>query len=157
MQTTNTKRYSPTLPNQHDMILAAESSRMLAAMTKDLNEPMFKVKDANGKTFLIKLPVTAVKLLVDILVQMAEGNAVTLMPIHAELTTQEAADLLNVSRPHLVKLLDNKEIPFHKVGTHRRVYAEDVLNYKANIDNERLKTLEELAKQAQDLDMGYEE
>lgn len=156
MQTQPIKSAGVILPTKQESTLAAESSRALAAITKDLKTPTFQIKGSSGKTLSIQLPLIAIQLLLDILVQMAEGNAVTLLPVHAELTTQEAADLLNVSRPYLVKLLDNKEMPFHKVGTHRRVLAEDVLKYKDNIDSERLKTLEELAKQAQDLDMGYE-
>jgi excisionase family DNA binding protein len=157
MQAQHSKNSELVMPSKQDIGLAEKSGRTLAAAIEELKTPTFQIKDAGGKSHTVRLPLSAIKLLIDILVQMAEGNAVTLLPIHAELTTQEAADLLNVSRPHLVKLLDNKEIPFHKVGTHRRVLAEDVLQYKTNIDNERLKTLEELAKQAQDLKMGYDE
>jgi excisionase family DNA binding protein len=94
-------------------------------------------------------------MLITLLSEMAAGNAVTLIPIHAELTTQQAADLLGVSRPFLIKRMQERRIPFRKIGTHRRLLFKDVMEYKRRIDAERLKILGELTDQAQELNMGY--
>ena len=103
----------------------------------------------------IDLPPQAVAALSEILEHLAEGREVTVSAQPVEFSTQQAADYLRVSRPFLVGLLEKGAIPFRKVGTHRRVLFEDLRNYKERIDERRLKTLGELAAQAQELEMGY--
>jgi excisionase family DNA binding protein len=95
------------------------------------------------------------QLFASLLAEMAQGHAVTLLPLYAELTTQEAADLLHVSRPHVVRLMQQGYLPFHKIGTHRRVRLHDVLAYQQRQRAEREHALDALVAQAQELDMGY--
>jgi excisionase family DNA binding protein len=99
------------------------------------------------------LPAGAFELLLDVLTQMAEGNAVTLLPTHAEVTTQQAADLLNVSRPFLISsYLDTQKLPHRRVGTRRRILLSDLLAFKEQQDSQRHEALLELAEQEQDED-----
>ena len=103
----------------------------------------------------VSVPESALKFLLKYLHSLSEGEAVSILPLESEMSTQQAADILNVSRPHLVKMLENNEIPYHKVGRHRRINAKDLLEYKRQRDEEREDLLDDLASQAQELDMGY--
>jgi excisionase family DNA binding protein len=94
-------------------------------------------------------------MLLEIPVSMAAGRGVTIVPENAELTTVEAAGVLNVSRPFVIELLDEKKIPFRKVGKHRRIRMADVMAFKAAIDSERQSVPDQLAAEAQVQDMGY--
>jgi excisionase family DNA binding protein len=137
--------------------LARDASSRVAELLKDVRGPDgIKVRIIeDGRPDEVILPVMAVRLLLDILRAMAQGNAVSIMPIHAELTTQQAAHCLNVSRPFLVNLLNQGKIQHHKTGTHRRIKLSDLLDYKRKTEEEQNKALEELAAEAQKLNMGY--
>jgi excisionase family DNA binding protein len=103
---------------------------------------------------VVELPSAAVALIGRVLAALAAGHAVAVIPIHAELTTQEAADLLGVSRPFLVKELERGAIPYRKVGSHRRVRYGDLAAYKRRAVEEGRRTLAELARQGQEIDGG---
>ena len=87
--------------------------------------------------------------------ELGKGNALAVLPVHEELTTQQAADLLNVSRPFLVRMIEEGKLPSRKVGTHRRVRLRDALEYKQRLFESRSEPLAELADEAQELDLGY--
>jgi excisionase family DNA binding protein len=139
-------------PDDVDHKQVTESSQQLAGVLAGRKRKSYRLT-IDGEP--CDIPEAALRMLKDLLVQLSMGNAVTLMPIHAQLTTQEAADLLSVSRPYLVKLLEAGEIPHHTVGTHRRVLLKDLMEYKRRSDQKRLKALEELAADAQELGLGY--
>ncbi|AGY56407.1 helix-turn-helix domain-containing protein [Gloeobacter kilaueensis] len=148
-------------PDQEQETLARTGSRILTKLLSrgQVQRYVLQVQQAEGDQSpigsSIELPRQAVALLAEILDQMSRGNAVTLVPLHSEMTTQQAADFLNVSRPFLVGLLEAGEIPYRKVGTRRRVRFQDVLDYKKSIDSRRKQVLDTLAAQAQELNMGY--
>lgn len=140
------------VPSEEDVKLAVQSGRQLAAILGRGETAQLRLIDGKQE---ITIPVTAIRLLVEILGQMATGRAVNLVPHHAELTTQQAADFLNVSRPHLIGLLDRGELAYRKVGTHRRIAFSDVLKYKEQSATSRAQALDELAAEAQKLNIGY--
>ena len=87
---------------------------------------------------------------------MAEGKTISIVPSDSEISTQQAADILRVSRPHLVKLLETQKIPFKKVGSHRRILLNDILVHKKHLAKQRDEQLKFLSNQAQELNLGYE-
>ena len=96
----------------------------------------------------IPLPESIYDILLQVLGYMRQGKGVSVIPVMQELTTQQAANLLGVSRPFLIDLLNRSEIPFHKTGTHRRIYRKDVMDYQARRDRDRKRILAEIAKRA---------
>ena len=139
------------IPTDTDIKIAEESSRVLLSSMEEESPLILKLKNRS-----LTLSPHIAKLLFEILEQTKKGNALTIYPVQAKLTTQEAADILNVSRPYLIKLLNNKEIPFYRVGTHRRILLKDLLEYKKNMIKEREEVLDELTELSQELGLGYE-
>jgi excisionase family DNA binding protein len=143
-------------PSEADTRLAEESSRRLTRLrNKQPGNFRLRIQADDESEETVAIPASAFRLLHDILTEMAKGNGVTLVPVHSELTTEQAADILNVSQPFLVRLLDEGRIPCVKIGAHRQIQLQDLIEYKRHTEQERLKVLEELAAQAQELDMGY--
>ena len=145
-----------TIPSAAVAEEAREALRALVRVVQGEGEARVSLHTAgepNGVT--VTLPREAIELFVEVLGQMANGNAVTVVPVYAELTTHQAAEILNVSRPYLIGLLDACKIPFRMVGTHRRVRFTDLMAYKQQDDARRDEALAELTRQAQDLGLGY--
>jgi len=141
-------------PTPQEAAIARISEQTLSRYAKAHVPLKLRLSDAE-QAEPIELPASAVALLMDILEAMAAGCGVTIIPENAELTTVQAAGVLNVSRPFLIKLLEEGTIPYRKVGKHRRIRMEDVMAYKAAIDQERENVLDQLAAEAQEQDMGY--
>jgi excisionase family DNA binding protein len=140
----------PYVPTEADALVAREATRQLETFSRTTTDMRVQILDTDSH-ITVPLPGAAVRFFIEILHNMAEGRAFTLMPMHAELTTQEAADFLNVSRPHVVRLLENGAIPFHKAGTHRRVSFADLDTYKRTSDMARRKALDDMVAASQEL------
>lgn len=144
-------------PDEEALDAAGVASRQLAnflASGKALQR--IELVGRGDERQIIELPVFALSLLGNMLAEFAAGNAVQIVPISAELSTQQAARILNVSRPHMVKLLDQGALPYTKTGTHRRIRFPDLMAFKAQREAASYSAMDELAVQAQALRMGYE-
>lgn len=146
---------SPVSPDERSVTQAAEALARVQAYLRDHPEGPATVRivdDEDGGQLIV--PRGAVELLARVLAHMASGHSVSVVPAHAELTTQQAADLLNVSRPYLINLLDAGEIRYRMVGTHRRVLAGSLLDYKHHDDSRRRAAADDLAVSAQEMDLS---
>lgn len=144
-------------PTEQDRSLANEGGKKLArCLTRDTVGSVSRIAlmDGDEPCETVCVPREALRLFVNLLEHMADGDIVTLFPIHAELTTQQAADLMNVSRPFLVKQIEEGEIPFTKIGKHRRIKFKDLMDYKNRIDSLRHQALDELAALDQEIGLG---
>jgi excisionase family DNA binding protein len=143
----------------HSSAVSVEASEALRALVGGMHmEGAARVRvspDSEDEGVTLTVPREALALFAEVLGHLAMGDAVTVVSVHAELTTHEAADLLNVSRPFLIGLLEAGKIPFRMVGTHRRIRLTDLMVYKQQDDARRDEALAELTRQAQDLGLGY--
>lgn len=154
----------PVLLPERETALARESSRTLSefvgAGDLDASTPNLSLRltnTATGAEVEAAVPAVAVRLLANVLARMAEGQAVTLIPLHAELSTQQAADLLGVSRPYFVKLLEQGKLPFRKVGEQRRVHYAHLLRYLEAERRESRRTLDELVALSEEMGLYEDE
>ncbi len=137
---------------EHEPITATDSERpalsRIEGVLGNVNR-VPKLMSSNGEE--IELPESLSQVLRQLVYYLAQGRAVTIVPLNRELTTQEAADILNVSRPYLIKLLEQGEIPFTRTGTHRRIRIDDLMEYKKRRDAERRRGMAELTQMSQEL------
>jgi excisionase family DNA binding protein len=141
---TATSRRPPHLPPSDEVAQAKEASRQLARLMPEGARPLQLVTDDNRHE-MITIPPAALRLMVDVLTQLGQGRGVTILPEKAELTTQEAADYLNVSRPYVVKLIETGKLLARVVGTRRRIAFEDLVRFDEADRKTRRAALDELA------------
>lgn len=146
-------RRPPRLPTDSEIAQAREASRQLARLLPgdDAATPPLRLVTDDNHHEMIAIPPGALRLLVEMLTQLGQGRAVTVLPQNAELTTQEVADYLNVSRPYVVSLIEQNKLPARRVGARRRVAFEDLLRYDEQQRAQRRAALDELARIDQEL------
>lgn len=146
-----------TVPSEEEAQEAREAAQRLSGLVARRGKRRsrrIRIRPADGDEEVV-VPETAFRLFVDLLEHMAKGNAVTVVPVHAELTTQQAAELLSVSRPYVVGLLEANEIPFRRVGNRRRILMRDLLAFKERDDRKRREVADQLAAESQGLGLEY--
>lgn len=151
---------STLLPSKDDTEIAIRARQQLQKLASGLDQGLAASLKGSflieKKPVQIEIPVAAMQMLIQIMGQMAQGKPVSIIPANAELTTQQAADFLNVSRPYLVKLLEENKIPHRKIGTRRRVQFKDLVTFKAQDSIRQHKAANELTEISQEIarDLG---
>lgn len=130
-------------PSKEEQLTALKSYSVLASSIDQLrnDNPEIEIEESEEK---IRIPISALRLLADILKQISQGNPISIVPIATEMTTQAAAELLGCSRPHVVRLLEEGKIPFTKVGKHRRIKYEDIVRFKKDMKSKQRKRIQKL-------------
>jgi len=141
----------PFVATDEEAVIAREAAAKLKPLADAKTD--VKVRVVEKADVVVALPARAVALIVDFLVAMAERKPVSVIPHAAELTSQQAADYLNVSRPYLVGLLNKGEIPYRLVGTHRRVLVSDLMAYKRASDRSRRAAIKSMVEEGQELEL----
>jgi len=142
---------APVQPDEGDIVTAVEVLPHIKDYLASHTDSVIRLVVADDPGEPLSVPRGAVELLARVLAHMAAGQGVSVVPTHAELTTQQAAELLNVSRPFLIGLLDGGEIEYRKVGKHRRIKAASLMDYLARDDHERREAVDELTRLNQEM------
>jgi excisionase family DNA binding protein len=147
------------LENKEEVELAKAAQRCIVSALDNSNAVNIAIVEDGAETLdnspLLRLPPKVLRLIADLLGSLAEGKAVSVVPKDLDVTTQEAAMFLNVSRPYLIRLLEEGKIRFHKVGSHRRIRFDDIVHYKEERTRKSNDALQALADQAQEIGMDY--
>ncbi len=142
---------APFVASDEEAVIAREAVSRLRPIA-DANQDV-RLRVIESPDVVVPIPARALRLIADVLTYMADQTAVSFIPLDCELTTKQAADLLNVSRPHFVSLLERRELPYRMVGAHRRVKAADVLAYREKYGQKHHEAVEEMARLSQELNL----
>lgn len=139
-------------PSKEEQLAAMNSYNALSAVLHEIQDknPEIEIEETQEK---LRIPISALKLLAEILKETSEGRPVSIVPIATEVTTQSAAEILGCSRPHIVKLLESGKIKFTKVGKHRRIKYQDLLSYKQEMKVEQERLISQLMENDEKMDM----
>jgi len=147
------------LPDDQATRQAADAVRPLKSFLREHPDSVAHIQiageDPNEDPTTITVPAAAVRVLAEVLDELSDGNAVAVAPVQAELTSQQAADLLNVSRPYLIKLLDGDQIPYRRVGNRRKILLSHLLAYRRRDEAHRRHVADRLTQEAERIGLAY--